>query len=543
VYAVNAGGSATTYNGVQYHADAFSDGGAANTTTDPIAGTNEDTLFQSERYGAYKYEIPVSNATYSLDLHFVELYQTAAGARSFNVIVEDRAVLTAVDLFSRAGHDTAYTQKVENVSVTDGKLTIELETIMDNATIAGFAIYSANGGKFVEPPPPPPPPPVERSAENPGADCAVATVPTSANSAKLPDPFMKINGQRMTTKAEWRCRRQEILRMVEETAYGKKPPKPSSVSGTIANGRITVNVTENGKTASFSATYTAPSGAGPYPSAIIYGGFGAPTSVFSGEGVATINYDPYTVGKEGTARSNKQGAFYTIYGSNSSTGLLMAWAWGVSRIIDVMEQEWEKGNRILIPESVAVSGCSRFGKGSFAAGVFDARVALTAPIESGSAGVPIYRGIPGEGAQSLSSAYGEQPWLGDAFGSFTSSPTRLPIDTHELVALVAPRGLFIMDNPHIANLGPKSASVAAYGGAEVYKALGVTNNITYHSNVSDGSHCASRPEWTDPLRQNIRKFLKGQSGTTGGINAHSKAKGNLSEWADWTAPTLSGELQ
>ena len=133
----------------------------------------------------------------------------------------------------------------------------------------------------------------------------------------------------------------------------------------------------------------------------------------------------------------------------------MAWAWGVSRIIDVMEQEWEKGNRILIPESVAVSGCSRFGKGSFAAGVFDARVALTAPIESGSAGVPIYRGIPGEGAQSLSSAYGEQPWLGDAFGSFTSSPTRLPIDTHELVALVAPRGLFIMDNPHIANLGAK----------------------------------------------------------------------------------------
>lgn len=66
--------------------------------------------------------------------------------------------------------------------------------------------------------------------------------------------------------------------------------------------------------------------------------------------------------------------------------------------------------------------------------------------------------IPGEGAQSLSSAYGEQPWLGDAFGSFTNSPARLPVDTHEMVTMVAPRGLFIIDNPHITNLGPRSAS-------------------------------------------------------------------------------------
>ena len=127
-------------------------------------------------------------------------------------------------------------------------------------------------------------------------------------------------------------------------------------------------------------------------------------------------------------------------------------------------------------------------------GVFDQRIALTMPIESGSAGVPIFRGIPGEGAQSLSSAYGEQPWLGDAFGSFTGNPTRLPMDTHEMVAMVAPRGLFIMDNPHIANLGPKSGSVAALGGAEVYKALGAGDNITYWSDVAG----------RQPLRQPAR---------------------------------------
>jgi hypothetical protein len=214
----------------------------------------------------------------------------------------------------------------------------------------------------------------------------------------------------------------------------------------------------------------------------------------------------------------------------------MAWAWGVSRIIDVIEQS---GSTILRPDGVGVTGCSRFGKGAFVVGVFDQRIALTMPIESGTAGVPIFRGIPGEGAQSLSSAYGEQPWFGDAFGTFTSNPTRIPIDTHQMVAMIAPRGLFIMDNPHIANLGPRSASVAALGGAEVYRALGAGDNITYWSDVQDGTHCANRPEWRTPLQQNIQKHLLKTGNAAGTIRISSRAQGNLAEWRDWTTPTLS----
>lgn len=534
VFAANAGGSATTLNGVAYQADRFSTGGSPNTTADPIGGTTDDTLFQSERYGSYSYEIPVTEGTYSVDLHLVEMYHETSGARSFNLSVEGQSVLSNFDLFSEVGHDYAFTYRVDDIFVSDGSLSIELETLVDNGTLSGFAIWSADG-EYIEPPPPPTP---DRSAENPGADCQIGNVPTSANSAQLPDPFTGIDGSRITSRDQWRCRRQEILRMAEETAYGVKPAKPETVTGSISGGRITVNVQNGGRSTTFNATYTTPSGAGPFPSVIVYGGFGAPTSIFSGEGVAVINFSPYDVGKEGTGRASKRGAFYDIYGSNSSTGILMAWAWGVSRILDVMEQEWENGGRILIPESVAVTGCSRFGKGAFAAGVFDARIALTAPIESGTGGVPIWRGVPGEGAQSLSSAYGEQPWYGDAFGSFTSNPNSFPLDTHSLVAMVAPRGLFIMDNPHIANLGPRSAHVAALAGAEVYKALGAGDAITYHSNVADGSHCANRSEWAAPLRANIRKYLKGESATTGEINARSNASGNLSEWRNWTTPNL-----
>ena len=386
--------------------------------------------------------------------------------------------------------------------------------------------------------------PPAASEEDDGADCAVTGLPASGSLptlAKLPDPFKKLDGMRMSTKAEWRCRREEIKQQAEKYAFGTKPAKPQSVTGTVSNTSISVNVMDNGKSTSFSATITLPKGgSAPYPSIVVYGGagFGAPldTSVIDSEGVALINYDPYATGKEGTQRNNKQGAFYTIAGSNSSTGLLVAWAWGVSRIIDVIAQS---DGKLLKADGVGVTGCSRFGKGAFIAGVFDQRIALTMPIESGSGGVPIWRGIPGEGAQSLSSAYGEQPWFGDAFTAFTGSPTKAPLDTHELVAMVAPRGLFIMDNPHIANLGPKSAHAAALAGAEVYKALGAGDNITYYSDVQNGSHCSQRPEWSAPLKSNIERFLKKTGNSPGVIKASASATSKLSDWSDWTTPTLN----
>jgi dienelactone hydrolase len=149
VYAVNAGSSsAATLNGVVYQADRFASGGTTQTVSDGIAGVTEDALYQSERYGTYSYEIPVSNATYNVVLHFAELYHNAAGARSFNLSIEGQAVLSDFDLFSVAGHDNAYDQRVSNIAVTDGKLTINLASIIDNATISGFAIYSSDGGTF-----------------------------------------------------------------------------------------------------------------------------------------------------------------------------------------------------------------------------------------------------------------------------------------------------------------------------------------------------------------------------------------------------------
>lgn len=379
--------------------------------------------------------------------------------------------------------------------------------------------------------------------EDEGADCEVIAPPDVAplpNLAKLPDPFEKLDATRISTKAEWRCRRQEIKRQAEQYVYGSKPPKPASVSGSVSATSITVEVSDQGMSTSFTVSVELPgSGAGPYPAIVGLGGgflgFPLDTSLVEDEGVAVINYDPYAVGSESASRGNKSGAFYDLYGSDSSTGLLVAWSWGVSRIIDVIEQA---GDEILKADAIGVSGCSRFGKGAFTIGAFDQRIALTLPIESGSAGVPIWRGLGEEGAQSPSSAYGETYWLGDAFGSFTGNVTALPIDTHEVVAMVAPRGLFIMDNPHIANLGPRAAHVAALAGAEVYEALGAGDHIWYVSAVADGAHCAQRPEWAEPLRASIRRFLTKVGSDPGVISAAAKATGDLAAWRDWTTPAL-----
>jgi hypothetical protein len=376
------------------------------------------------------------------------------------------------------------------------------------------------------------------AVEDDGADCSVPAS-TAISSSALPDPFTRIDGTRITTTADWRCRRAEIREMAERHVYGQKPAKPATVSGSVSGSTITVNVTDQGRSASFGASVQLPTtGSAPYPAVVVIGGLGADTTTIRNSGAAVINFDPLAVGREGTGRANKQGAFYTLYGSTSSTGILMAWAWGVSRIIDVVEQF---GGSVLRADSLGVTGCSRYGKGAFTAGAFDQRLALTMPIESGTGGVPIWRGVPGEsGAQPLSSAYGEQPWLGDAFGSFTGNPNSLPVDTHELVGMVAPRGLFIMENPHVDWLAARSGSVAALGGAEVYKALGAGGNITYWSDVSDGTHCASRSEWRGPLQQNIQKFLLKTGSGTGTFRISGRKQGDLAQWRTWQTPTLTG---
>lgn len=154
---------------VEYNADRFAAGGSASSTTDPITGAAAAALYQTERFGDVTYEIPVTNATYEVKLHFVEMFHTTEGARQFSVTVEGQPVLQNFDLYAEVGHDLAYDLTVPGVMVADGSLTIELDSQIDNATLSGFAIFSADGGEFIVPEEPesPLPPVSDYSAMGP----------------------------------------------------------------------------------------------------------------------------------------------------------------------------------------------------------------------------------------------------------------------------------------------------------------------------------------------------------------------------------------
>lgn len=397
-----------------------------------------------------------------------------------------------------------------------------------------------------EPPPAEEPPAVQVFVEDSGLDCPVGDLPNNiAPTALLPNPFVKLDGAPVTTAADWRCRRKELRSMAERYVFGTKPAKPESVTGSVTNTQISANISHQGRNVSFQAAIQLPNtGSAPYPAvfAVDNGFGGVDRQAFLSEGVAVINFDPATIAPEGS-RQNKTGSFYTIYG-NGPTGLLAAWAWGVSRYIDVIEAS---DGGVIDAQSLAVMGCSRLGKAAFAIGALDERIALSVPLESGTAGVPLYRvvaqgevGNNNQPSQSLTAAFNEAPWFGDVFQPFLNSANTLPIDTHEIIGLFAPRGLMVHDNPYIGELTPRGGHGAALAGVEIFRALGAEASFSYLSNADNGQHCLIRPEYTAPLRQAIRRHLfKDETAAAGTIQTNQPyATANAANLIDWQTPTL-----
>ena len=553
VVAINAGSSqSVTWDGVEYGPDRFSAGGTPSSTAADIAGVDEQAqaLFQTERYGTYTYEVPVTDAQYSVELHFVEMFHSTAGNRSFAVTVEEGVAFTALDLFVAVGRNHAYSAAVDNVSVNDGYLTISLETQIDNATISGFAVYSVDGAlREVEEVPDEPVglsfTPGHATSENTGADCdvvALSAFDELTSHAKLPDPFTALDGERLTQQDQWRCRRQEMHRLAERYVYGFKPEKPASVSGSLDNDALTVTVEHEGESITFNATVDLPEGAGPFPAIINVGAGGLTlgSELVKEEGIAIIYFNNDEIGAQpfGEPRHQSQGRglFYELYGKEHSAGALMTWAWGASRLIDALEGLEDS---IIDPAALAVTGCSRNGKGALAIGAFDQRIALTIPVEPGTGGVALMRSAADEGGQSPSSAYGEQPWLSWVFEPFIEAIDRLPLDQHMVAGLVAPRPLLVLDNPHIEWLAPIAGHTSALAVAEIYSALGASDHLVYDSDVSDETHCQLKVEHEPLVREQLRAHLLGTGSAVGAINAHASAQGTLDEWRDWETPDLN----
>ncbi|KAI8172540.1 4-O-methyl-glucuronoyl methylesterase [Colletotrichum sp. SAR 10_65] len=353
------------------------------------------------------------------------------------------------------------------------------------------------------------------------ADCSKAKTNVPAvNDAKLPDPFTFADGSKVTTKTDWACRQTEIQNAFKQYELGDFPGPPSKVEASLSGNTLNLRVTQGSSTISMSASIQKPSGSGPFPAII---GIGAQASLF-------LALSP----------SRGQGLFYNLFGSGHSAGALTAWAWGVGRIIDGLEQLGTAATGI-DTKRLGVTGCSRNGKGAFVVGALEKRIALTIPQESGSGGAACWRisdseKNKGKNIQTAGQIVGENVWFSPNFNTWTSRTSQMPEDHHFLAGLVAPRGLYVAEND-IDWLGPVSTTGCMKAGRQIYQALGVPENMGF-SLVGGHNHCQFPSSQNSELTQYINYFLL-NSATKPSITERSTVNVNLQEYASWTAPTLS----
>ena len=108
---------------------------------DNIAGTADDPLYQSERYGDFSYNMAVENGDYEVTLKFAEVFFTTAGQRVFSVSLEGKMVISNLDLVAEVGPLAAYDVAFP-VTVADGVLNIAFHSVVNNAKINAIKVVA-----------------------------------------------------------------------------------------------------------------------------------------------------------------------------------------------------------------------------------------------------------------------------------------------------------------------------------------------------------------------------------------------------------------
>lgn len=146
------GGDVLDSNGVKFSADGYFDGGNVSDLSaglQEVPNTDDDDLFRTERWEAFKYSFELPNDTYKVELGFIELVEAhTAGSRVFNVAMEGQVRLSNLDITQEAGGSrAALVKEVENIVVNDGKLDLDFRKVTHNPTVSYIHIKRLEGPK------------------------------------------------------------------------------------------------------------------------------------------------------------------------------------------------------------------------------------------------------------------------------------------------------------------------------------------------------------------------------------------------------------
>src|SRR5262245_1688162 len=330
---------------------------------------------------------------------------------------------------------------------------------------------------------------------------------------KLPDPLVLKNGKKVTSaKVWWNQRRPEIVEDFDREIYGRVPKNAPAVKWEVVS---TVNETKFGIpvitrqifgridnsaypeiTVDIQLTVTTPANAvGPAPLMMEFGfvfprppagapnanrpAFPEPTwqkQLFSqGWGFASII--PTSIQADNGAGLTKGIIGLVNKGQPRKPddwGALRAWAWGASRALDYLETD-----KAVNAKQVGIEGPSRYGKAALVTMAYDQRFAIGFIGSSGEGGAKLHRRTFGELVENLTGAGGYH-WMAGNFLKYGGPLTAndLPVDAHELIALCAPRPVFIS---YGAAEGPgaegkwvdqRGSFMAAVAAGPVYRLLG-----------------------------------------------------------------------
>lgn len=349
----------------------------------------------------------------------------------------------------------------------------------------------------------------------------------------LPDLFAWADGSgRSTAFKDWERHRFEIACQLQHYELGKKPTvSKDSIEATLENDTLKVVVHERGETLLLKAAINYPEGNGPFPAII---GIGMPTGslpreLFDKRGVAQIVFDFTQVmshtQKRGTEPINR------LYPDQTDMGAYIAWPWGISRLIDGIEKLGAESRIDL--SHLAVSGCSFAGKMALFAGAFDERIALTIAQEPGGGGVDAWRVSETLGnVETLGRT--NYAWFLESMRQFASDKVNcLPVDHHELAALIAPRALLVLGNTDYEWLAEESNYVSCQAARQVWKAFGIEDRMGF-SIQGEHAHCALPQSQYAEVEAFIDRFLLGKTNVDTNVTKADMFRNvDWRKWAPW----------
>jgi len=403
--------------------------------------------------------------------------------------------------------------------------------------------------------------PLVYAIENTGTNYPAPPLPTLGNLPliqPLPDPFAwaadPFGSTRSTNFVDWEHRRNEIAAQIQNYEIGTKPAVdiPTQVTASYSggttpgtSGTLIVHVTANGHTLNLTNAVSIPSAAtAPYPICIgmdsPYGSLNG--SDFTSRGIAGLTYRESQVTTYGSPSTSDP--YYVLYGpalNPTSTGQYSAWAWGVSRVIDGLTLVT---NTLPIDlKHITVTGCSYAGKLALFAGAFDERVALTVAQESGGGGATSWRYSHTEPAGTVETIDGtDYNWFENSMNQFAgNNVSYMPEDHHELMAMCAPRALYVTGNPGYIWLSNPSCYVCSRACQQVYNTLGIVDRFGF-SLIGGHNHCQFPTNQDPELGYFLDKFMLGQTNLSQIIQSYTTSPDNYnavnySLWSSWWGTT------